>query len=64
MYRKIQESSITPENFELSRQTGLSPDNRWVMMAELVPWEEFEEEYAQNFAEEMGAPAGLFHSIR
>jgi transposase, IS5 family len=30
------------------------------MMAELVPWEEFEEEYAQNFAEEMGAPAKTF----
>jgi transposase, IS5 family len=60
MYRKTQESSITPENFELSRQTGLSPDNRWVMMAELVPWEEFEEEYAQNFVEEMGAPAKTF----
>jgi transposase, IS5 family len=30
------------------------------MMAELVPWEEFEEEYAQNFAEEMGALAKTF----
>jgi IS5 family transposase len=60
MYRKIHGSSIDPENFELSRQTGLSPDNRWVMMAKLVPWEEFEEEYAQNFAEEMGAPAKTF----
>jgi hypothetical protein len=27
MYRKIPESSIAPENFELSRQTGLSPVN-------------------------------------
>jgi hypothetical protein len=60
MYRKNPESSIAPENFELSRQTGLSPDNRWVIMAELVPWEEFEEEYAQNFAEEIGAPAKIF----
>ncbi len=29
-------------------------------MAELIPWEEFEEEYAQNFDEEMGAPAKPF----
>jgi transposase, IS5 family len=57
MYRKTQESSITPENFELPFSGKLSPDNRWVIMAELIPWEEFEEEYAQNFAEEMGAPA-------
>lgn len=26
-------------------------------MANLIPWEEFEEEYAQNFAEDIGAPA-------
>jgi hypothetical protein len=60
MYRKIPKSSITPENFELSPQARLSPDNRWVIMANLIPWEEFEEEYAQNFDEEMGAPAKLF----
>jgi IS5 family transposase len=60
MYRKNQKSSITPENFELSKQTRLSPDNRWVIMADLIPWEEFEEEYAQNFDEEMGAPAKPF----
>ncbi|ELS49949.1 hypothetical protein C789_255 [Microcystis aeruginosa FACHB-905 = DIANCHI905] len=38
----------------------LSADNRWIIMAELIPWEEFEEEYAQNFDEEMGAPAKPF----
>ncbi len=26
-------------------------------MAHLIPWEEFEEEYAQNFSMDMGAPA-------
>jgi hypothetical protein len=29
-------------------------------MANLIPWSEFEEEYAQNFSEEMGAPAKSF----
>jgi hypothetical protein len=29
-------------------------------MAELIPWEEFETEYAANFSEEMGAPAKTF----
>ena len=38
----------------------LSDENRWVIMAELIPWSECEEEYAQNFAEEMGAPAKSF----
>jgi hypothetical protein len=26
-------------------------------MANLIPWEEFEEEYAKNFASDIGAPA-------
>ena len=60
MYRKTQESSIAPENFELPFSGKLSPDNRWLIMADLIPWEEFEEEYAKNFAEEIGAPAKLF----
>ena len=29
-------------------------------MGNLIPWSEFEEEYAQNFSEEMGAPAKSF----
>ena len=38
----------------------LSPDNRWVIMAELIPWAEFESEYAEKFSEKMGAPAKPF----
>lgn len=30
---------------------------RWVIMANLMPWSEFEEEYAKNFAIDIGAPA-------
>ncbi len=29
-------------------------------MAKLIPWAEFEEEYAQHFSEDMGAPAKTF----
>jgi hypothetical protein len=29
-------------------------------MAELIPWSEFETEYAENFPTEMGAPAKSF----
>ena len=38
----------------------LSSENRWVIMAELIPWSEFEEEYAENFSENMGAIAKPF----
>ncbi len=60
MYRKKQRSPITPENFELLPGTKLSCENRWVIMAELIPWEEFEEEYAKQFKLEKGAPAKPF----
>ncbi|TRU81283.1 MAG: transposase, partial [Microcystis viridis Mv_BB_P_19951000_S69D] len=51
----------SPSGARKSAKKGkLSPDNRWVIMANLIPWSEFEEEYAQNFSEEMGAPAKTF----
>ena len=45
------------ENFELPFEGKLSQGNRWVIMANLIPWDEFEEEYAKNFSIDMGAPA-------
>ena len=38
----------------------MSPDNRWVKMAQLIPWDEFEAEYAENFPTSLGAPAKSF----
>ncbi|MEG4348050.1 IS5 family transposase, partial [Microcoleus sp. A003_D6] len=49
-----------PSNFDLPFEGQLSEDNRWVIMAKLIPWLEFEAEYAQNFATDMGAPAKSF----
>ena len=60
MYRFSNESPIAPENFELPFSGKLSRDNRWVIMAELIPWSEFEEEYAKNFSAEIGASAKPF----
>ncbi len=60
MYRKQEEPAIPPENFELPFEGKLSEENRWVIMASLIPWSEFEEEYASFFDEEMGAPAKSF----
>jgi hypothetical protein len=57
MYRKANSPPTPPSQFELPFEGKLSEDNRWVIMANLIPWSEFEEEYAQNFASEIGAPA-------
>jgi transposase, IS5 family len=60
MYRKQEQTTIPPENFELPFEGKLSEDNRWVIMASLIPWAEFEEEYSSLFSAEMGAPAKSF----
>ncbi len=60
MYRKSQNPDAPEEAFELPFEGKLCEENRWVILANLIPWAEFEEEYAQNFSEEMGAPAKPF----
>ena len=46
------------EDFYLPFGGRLRSDNRWVRLTKLVPWEEIEEQYAENFADSgMGAPA-------
>ncbi len=60
MYRKFNQSDLTPEKFELPVAIELSSQNRWVVMAELIPWSEFEDKYAENFSEKMGAIAKPF----
>jgi hypothetical protein len=60
MYRKAESVASPAEKFELPNGCKLAEDNRWVIMAKLIPWSEFEEEYAQNFGTEMGRPAKSF----
>jgi hypothetical protein len=55
VYRKAELAPSPPSDFKLSFEGRLSADNRWVKMAELIPWSEFEAEYAKNFPTEMGA---------
>ena len=60
MYRITPKSDLSPEKFKLPFQGNLSGENRWVIMSKLIPWAEFEEKYAQNFSENMGAIAKPF----
>ena len=57
MYKKVEELRTESENFELPFGGKLSEDNRWVIMAKLIPWSEVEEEYAKKFTILLGAPA-------
>jgi hypothetical protein len=38
----------------------LSGNNRWINLAELIPWDEFEDGYPAQFCKGLGAPAKLF----
>jgi hypothetical protein len=57
VYKKAEFASLSPSDFELPSCGKLSASNRWVKMAQVIPWSEFESEYAENFPTEMGAPA-------
>jgi len=56
MYRKQQYSIETPENLKNLFGGQLDEENRWIEMSKMIPWEEYEEEYAKNFTEKKGAP--------
>ena len=60
MYRKAELAPLEPLDFELANGCKLSALNRWVKMAQLIPWSEFEAEYAENFPRSLGAPAKSF----
>lgn len=57
MYQKKdrQTLSLFPELFPFGGK--LNNNNRWLKLAELMPWEELEEKYRGYFSEGMGRPA-------
>ena len=60
MYRKAQNSDRSKSNIEQPFEVKLCEHNRWVILVQLIPWSEFEQEYALNFSQELGAPAKPF----
>ncbi len=60
MYQKVEQVHLPAEDFELPFGGKLAEDNRWVQLAQLIPWSEFEQEYAQNFETEIGPQQNRF----
>ena len=60
MYRFVPPRQQSVDQFQLSSERKLSQENRWVKLAQLIPWDEFEAEYAQQFSPTQGAPAKSF----
>jgi hypothetical protein len=61
MYRREHRDQLSFEDFFLPFGGKLSGDNRWIRLAELIPWEELEDDYAAQFCKGFGAPAKPFH---
>ena len=57
MSRPASKATPLQGEFKLPFEGKLSTQNRWVILAELIPWSKFEGEYAELFSAEMGAPA-------
>ena len=60
MYRTAYSDQLSFENFYLPFGGKLSGDNRWVKLADLIPWKKLESDYAKQFSEDIGAPAKPF----
>ncbi|MDE7262504.1 MAG: IS5 family transposase [Oscillospiraceae bacterium] len=56
MYYREDEDQLTLEEFYLPFGGRLRKDNRWVRLAESMPWGQIEEVYARNMSEETGRP--------
>ena len=61
LYRREHRDQLSFEDFFLPFGGKLSGDNRWIRLAELIPWEELEDDYAAQFCKGFGAPAKPFH---
>ena len=60
MYRHEHRDQLSFKDFFLPFGGQLSDDNRWIKLAELIPWEELEVDYAAQFCKGFGAPAKPF----
>ena len=58
MYRQPNPNQMAFEAFDLPFGGKLRSDNRWVLLAKQIPWQDVEQEYARQFSEEdIGSPA-------
>jgi hypothetical protein len=60
MYRREPRHQLSFQDFFLPFGGKLSGDNRWIKLAELIPWDDLEDDYASKFCKGFGAPAKPF----
>jgi len=57
MYRSDSRGQLEFPNFYLPFSGHLDPDNRWIALARLIPWDLAEEIYLESLCDDFGAPA-------
>jgi len=57
MYRKDDPKQMEFQNFYLPFGGQLDDENRWVILAEQIPWQRIDQEYSELFSEDEGCPA-------
>ena len=60
MYRQTDENQQEFDDFIIPFSGHLNSKNRWVQLADMIPWKTFEDKYAEQFSSETGAPAKSF----
>ncbi len=56
MYRPEPRHQLSSEVFFLPFGAKLFADNRWIKLAELISWDDLEDDYAPQFCKDFGAP--------
>ncbi len=59
MYKAVNHSQVTFIDFNQPLGLKMNPQNRWIKMADSIPWEQFEEKYAALFPSKKGNVAKL-----
>jgi hypothetical protein len=57
MYRKSDANQLKFEDFYLPFGGKLSSDNRWIILARQIPWDDLEKTYGRQFCDDNGSPA-------
>jgi transposase, IS5 family len=60
MHRRSSPRQLSFQDFYLPFGGHLSGDNRWVKLAEFIPWDDLEDHYAEQLDGQLGTPAKPF----
>ena len=63
MYKPIDKLQHSFLDFNQPMGLHMNPDNRWIKLADRIPWDEFEAKYAKLFPSDTGNVASLFDGI-